>query len=89
MTLPSVYEVRRWRVTWVGFDAPRGVRLSAVLVLAACVELPPAFYPIRRGDGDALAGAVAHRQDRRRQQQQATGPPGRLNSPRPPAEETT
>jgi hypothetical protein len=47
MTLPSVYEVRRWRVTWV--RRPAGVRLSAVL--AACVELPPAFYPIRRVTG--------------------------------------
>ncbi|MER6375449.1 hypothetical protein ABT255_45540 [Streptomyces mirabilis] len=90
MTLPSVYEVRQWRVTWVGFDAllmvamaatallgwlrhravivsatatavllicdawfdvslafgTAGVWLSAVL--AACVELPLAFYLIRR-----------------------------------------
>jgi hypothetical protein len=90
MTLPSVYEVRQWRVTWVGFDAllmvamaatallgwlrhravivsatttavllicdawfdvslafgTSGVWLSAVL--AACVELPLAFYLIRR-----------------------------------------
>ncbi|MFK0024010.1 hypothetical protein [Streptomyces sp. NPDC090798] len=90
MTLPSVYEVRQWRVTWVGFDAllmvamaatallgwlrhravivsaaatavllicdawfdvslafgTSGVWLSAVL--AACVELPLAFYLIHR-----------------------------------------
>lgn len=90
MTLPSVYEVRQWRVTWVGFDAllmvamaatallgwlrhravivsatttavllicdawfdvslafgTPGVWLSAVL--ASCVELPLAFYLIRR-----------------------------------------
>ncbi len=92
MTLPSVYEVRQWRVTWVGFDAllmvamaatallgwlrhravivsatatavlicdawfdvslafgTAGVWLSAVL--AACVELPLAFYLIRRVTG--------------------------------------
>jgi hypothetical protein len=92
-TLPSVYEVRQWRVTWVGFDAllmvamastallgwlrhravivagtttavllicdawfdvslafgTSGVWLSAVL--AACVELPLAFYLIRRVTG--------------------------------------
>ncbi|MFF3662554.1 hypothetical protein [Streptomyces olivochromogenes] len=90
MTLPSVYEVRQWRVTWVGFDAllmvamaatallgwlrHRAVIVSATTtavllicdawfdvslafgtsgvwlssVLAACVELPLAFYLIRR-----------------------------------------
>ncbi|MET7355149.1 hypothetical protein [Streptomyces mirabilis] len=33
MTLPSVYEVRQWRVTWVGFDALLMVAMAATALL--------------------------------------------------------
>ncbi|MEU2736360.1 hypothetical protein ABZ656_13255 [Streptomyces sp. NPDC007095] len=33
MTLPSVYEVRQWRATWVGFDALLMVAMAATALL--------------------------------------------------------
>ncbi|PBC92621.1 hypothetical protein BX281_0304 [Streptomyces sp. Ag82_O1-15] len=33
MTLPSVHEVRQWRVTWAGFDALLMVTMAATALL--------------------------------------------------------
>ncbi|WP_268256092.1 hypothetical protein [Streptomyces mirabilis] len=36
MTLPSVYEVRQWRVTWAGFDTLLMVATAATAPLGGC-----------------------------------------------------